>query len=81
VRYEAGEEQEMWGGGGMLVRSNVTSGRNRRWQCRPDTGDAEDGKTTSDSSRRSTRASEAGLTFADVLHDCALVRHSLIMIG
>ena len=55
----------MWGGGGMWVRSDVTSGRNRRWEWRPDAGDAEDGKTTSDSSRRGARSSDAGLIFAD----------------
>jgi len=49
----------------MWVRSDVTSGRNRRWECRPDAGDAEDGKTTSDASGRGARASDAGLTFAD----------------
>jgi len=55
----------MWGGGGMWVRSDVTSGRNRRWESRPDTGDAEDGKTTSDASGPGARASEAALIFAD----------------
>ena len=55
----------MWGGGGMWVRSDVTSGCNRRWKWRPDAGDAEDGKTTSDASGRGARASDAGLTFAD----------------
>jgi len=50
----------------MWVRSDVTSGRNRRWEWRPDAGDAEDGKTTSDASGRGTRASDAGLIFADV---------------
>jgi len=55
----------MWGGGGMWVRSDVTSGRNRRWEWRPDAGDAEDGKTTSDASGRGARASDAGLIFAD----------------
>jgi len=49
----------------MWVRSDVTSGRNRRWECRPDAGDAEDGKTTSDASGRGARASDAGLIFAD----------------
>ena len=58
----------MWGGGGMWVRSDVTSGRNRRWEWRPDAGDAEDGKTTSDASGRGARASDAGLIFADVSH-------------
>jgi len=65
VRYGGGEEQEMWGGGGMWVRSDVTSGRNRRWEWRPDAGDAEDEKTTSDASGRGARASDAGLIFAD----------------
>jgi len=55
----------MWGGGGMWVRSDVTSGRNRRWEWRPDARDAEDGKTTSDASGRGARTSEAGLIFAD----------------
>jgi len=49
----------------MWVRSDVTSGRNRRWEWRPDAGDAEDGKTTSDASGRGARASDAGLIFAD----------------
>jgi len=30
MRYGEGEEQVMWGGGGMCVRSDVMSGRNRR---------------------------------------------------
>ena len=55
----------MWGGGGMWARSDVTSGRNRRWEWRPDAGDAEDGKTTSDASGRGARASDVGLIFAD----------------
>jgi len=55
----------MWGGGGMWVRSDVTSGRNRRWEWRPDAGDTKDGKTTSDASGRGARASDAGLIFAD----------------
>jgi len=55
----------MWGGGGMWVRSDVTSGRNRRWEWRPDAGDAENAKTTSDASGRGSRASDAGLIFAD----------------
>jgi len=49
----------------MWVRSDVTSGRNRRWEWRPDAGDAEDGKTRSDASGCGPRASDAGLTFAD----------------
>jgi len=57
----------MWGGGGMWVRSDVTSGRNRRWEWRPDAGDTEDRKTTSDASGRGARASDAGLIFADVV--------------
>jgi len=57
----------MGGGGGMWVRSDVTSGHNRRWEWRPDAGDAEDGKTTSDASGRGARASDAGLIFADAL--------------
>ena len=60
-----GEEQDMWGRGGMYVRSDVTLGRNWRWEWRPDAGDAEDGKTRSDASGRCARASEAGLIFAD----------------
>jgi len=55
----------MWGSGGMWVRSDVTSGRNQRWEWCPDAGDAEDKKTRSDASRRGARASDAGLTFAD----------------
>jgi len=54
----------MSGGGGMWVRSDVMSGRNRCWQWRPDAGDAEDKKTTSDASGLGTCASDAGLTFA-----------------
>jgi len=50
----------------MWVRSDVTSGRNRRWEWRPDAGDAEEGKTTLDASGRCARASDAGLIFADV---------------
>jgi len=50
----------------MWVRSDVTSGRNRRWEWRPYAGDAENGKTTSDASGRGARASDAGLIFADV---------------
>jgi len=57
----------MWGGGGMWVRSDVTSGRNRRWEWRPDAGDAEDGKRTSNASGRGARASDAELIFADEL--------------
>ena len=49
----------------MSVRSDVTSGGNRHWEWHPDTGDAEDGKTTSDASGRGARASDAGLIFAD----------------
>jgi len=49
----------------MWVRSDVTSGRNRRWEWRPDAGDAEDGKTMSDASGRGACASDAGLIFAD----------------
>ena len=56
VRGGGGEEQEMWSGGGMWVRSDVTSERNRRWEWRPDAGDAEDRKTTSDASGRGARA-------------------------
>jgi len=56
----------MWGGARMWVRSDVTSGRNRRWEWRPDAGDAEDGKMTSDASGRAAGASDAGLIFADV---------------
>ena len=56
----------MGGGSGMWVRSDVTSGRNRLWEWRPDAGDAEDGKARSDASGRGARASDAGLIFADV---------------
>ena len=58
----------------MWVRSDVTSGCNRRWEWRPDAGDAEDGKMTSDASGRGARASDAGLIFADGLD------HSIFMI-
>ena len=57
----------MWGGGGMWVRSDVTSGRKRRWEWPPDAGDAEDGKTTQDGCRRGAPASDVGLIFADVV--------------
>jgi len=60
-----GEEQEMWGGGGIRVRSDVMSGRNRRWEWHPDAGHAEDEKTTSDASGRGARPSDAGLIFTD----------------
>jgi len=49
----------------MWVRSDVTSGCNRRWEWRTDAGEAEDGKATSDASRRGARASDVGLIFAD----------------
>jgi len=49
----------------MWVRSDITSGRNQLWEWRPEAGDAEDGKTTSDASGRGAHASDAGLTFAD----------------
>ena len=65
----------MWGGGGMWVRSDVTSGRNRRWEWRPDAGDAEDGTTTSDASGRGARASDAGLIFADVSSKLSFTTH------
>jgi len=64
----------MWGGGGMWVRSDATSGRNRRWEWRPDTGDAEDGKTTSDASGPGGRASDPGLIFADC---CPCLGHNM----
>jgi len=57
----------MWAGGRVWVRSDVTSGRNRRWEWPPDAGNAEDGKTTLDASGRGARASDVGLIFADVL--------------
>jgi len=56
----------MWGGSGISVRSDVTSGHNRRWEWRPDAGDAKDGKTMLDLSGRGACASHAGLMFADV---------------
>jgi len=49
----------------MWVRSDVTSGLNRGWEWRLDAGDAVDGKTTSDTSGRGARSSDAGLIFAD----------------
>jgi len=49
----------------MWVRSDVMSGRNRRWEWRPDAGDAEDRKRMSDASGHGTRASDARLIFAD----------------
>ena len=61
----------MWGGGGMLVRSDVTSVCNRHWERRLDAGDAEDGKMTLDASGRGARASDPGLIFADV---CCILR-------
>jgi len=69
----------MWGGGGMWVRSDVTSGPHRRWEWRPDAGDAEDGKTTSDASGRGARTSDAGLIFA---HDlCGISSWSKILLS
>jgi len=56
----------MWGGGEMWVRSDMTSGRNWRWEWRQDTVDAEDGNITSETSRHGARASAAVLIFADV---------------
>ena len=56
----------MGGGGGMSVRSDVTSGRNRRWEWSPDDGDTEDGKRTSDASRPAARGSDTGSNFADM---------------
>jgi len=53
----------------MSVRSDVRSGSNRHWEWRLDAGDGEDGKTTSDVSRRSACASDAGLIFADAKTD------------
>ena len=50
----------------MSVMSEVTSRQNRRWECRPDTGDAEDGKMTSDASGLGARDSDERLIFADV---------------
>jgi len=56
----------MWGRSGMLVMSEVTSRQNRRWEWRPDAGDAEDGKMTSDASGLGARDSDERLIFADV---------------
>jgi len=53
--------------------------RNRRWEWRPDAGDAEDGKTTSDASGRGARASDAGLIFPDVASSNTSVSHSYAM--
>jgi len=50
----------------MSVRSDVTSGRNRCWEWLPESGNAEDGQTTSDASGRGAHALDAGLIFADV---------------
>jgi len=55
----------MWGGGRVWVRSDVTSGRNRRWEWRLDAGYGEAGKRTSEASGHAARASDAGLIFAD----------------
>jgi len=49
----------------MWVRSDVTSGRNRRWEWRPEAWNAEDEKTTADASGRGARALDAGLILAD----------------
>jgi len=49
----------------MWVWSDVTSGRNRHWEWRQDSGDAEDGKTRSAASGRGAGPSDAGLIFAD----------------
>ena len=54
----------------MWVRSDVTSGRNRRWEWHPDAGDAEDEKKRSDASGRGARASDTGLIFADGCPSC-----------
>jgi len=71
----------MSGGGGMWVRSDVTSGCNQRWEQRPDTGHAVDGKITSDASGRGACASDGGLIFADVLqYDYSLLSlHTLLL--
>ena len=62
-----GEEQELWGRSAMSVRSDVGSGRNRRWKWRWDAGDAEDGKTMLDEVERGACTSDAGFIFADVV--------------
>jgi len=49
-----------------LDKSDVRSGRNWRWEWGLDAGDAEDGITSLERSGRAARASEAGLTFADI---------------
>jgi len=56
----------MWGGGGMSVRSDVTSGRNWCWEWCPDAEYEEDGITTLDASGHGPGASDAGINFADV---------------
>jgi len=43
----------------MSVRSDVTTGRNWRWELRLEAGDPEDGKTKSDESGGRPRARDA----------------------
>jgi len=69
VKYGAGEGQEMWGGRGMSVRSDITSGRNRGWEWRPHARDAQDVQTTSDASGRGACAPDSRLIFADLDSD------------
>jgi len=57
----------MWGGGGMWVRSDFTSGGNQGWEWRPDAGDVEEGKMTSDAAKRGAHASDEGLIFPDIV--------------
>jgi len=66
----------MWGGSGIWVRYDVTSGRNRCWESRLEGGDTEDGKTTSDASGCGARASDAGLIVADSGHVVINISHA-----
>jgi len=66
TRDKGREKCRRCGGGGILVRSDVQSGRNGSWEWRLDAGDPEDRTTRSDAYGHGARASDAGLTFADV---------------
>jgi len=50
----------------MLLRTDIMSGHNRRWEWLPDAGDAEDERTISEASRHGSRDSQERLIFADV---------------
>jgi len=50
----------------MLVRFDLMSGRNRRWEWLPNTADAEDGRTMLEASRHAGCDSQERLIFANV---------------